>query len=364
MEQVSHENTTMKVGELYELVKDGRIKSDIDVQREIVYNDDKQRLVIDSLVKGIPLPAFYFWRPDDKTLETLDGKQRINAITRFLQNDLQYEDKIWMETDPEVQDLIKSVELSCIVCSGDDQLKREIFRRINTLGVPLSPYEVLNGLFSGEYLRGLTAYVQQDKGAIKVLGDVSRGKRQMKALKYLLQLRGKKAADLNDWVSEHRDDSFADDQRELDKYVDFVADIFDDMGLVDIYFALAMRYLNDKSLWVQHKKEINKAVKAYKKSDDWKLTDDKAGDIEAIVKAVVGGISLDPRRVFTDSQRAEIFAEMEQRDGKYQCAICEKWFYPNELQIDHVEPWSKGGRTEKSNAQVLCRVCNVAKSNS
>lgn len=41
---------------------------------------------------------------------------------------------------------------------------------------------------------------------------------------------------------------------------------------------------------------------------------------------------------------------MEQSDGKYQCAICEKWFYPNELQIDHVEPWSKGGRTEKSNA--------------
>lgn len=358
------ENKTMTVGELYSLVNDGKIKSDIDVQREIVYNDEKQRLVIDSLLVGVPLPAFYFWLNSDGILETLDGKQRIHAISRFMKNDLEYDGKIWMETDPATQEALKEVPLTCIVCEGDDQLKREIFRRINTLGVPLSAYEVLNGLFSGEYLRGLTAYVSADKGAIKVLGDASRGRRQMRALQYLLQLNNKSQNELNDWVSERRDTSFAADQRQLDKYIDFIADVFDDMSLASILFPLAVRYINDKPLWSQHKKEINKALKAYKKSDSWKLTKDKSGDVESIVLATVGGISLDPRRVFTESQREEIFADAESKDGKYACEICGKWFYPDELQVDHKEAWSKGGRTEKSNAQLACRACNIAKSNS
>ena len=33
------------------------------------------------------------------------------------------------------------------------------------------------------------------------------------------------------------------------------------------------------------------------------------------------------------------------------------------LNIDHVKPWSKGGRTESSNLQTLCQNCNLGKSN-
>ncbi|MBR6190264.1 MAG: HNH endonuclease [Prevotella sp.] len=31
--------------------------------------------------------------------------------------------------------------------------------------------------------------------------------------------------------------------------------------------------------------------------------------------------------------------------------------------VDHKCPWSLGGRTELSNAQLLCRACNSRKSN-
>ena len=96
-------------------------------------------MVIDSIVKGIPLPAFYFWKNTDGLLEVLDGKQRIEAIRRFKENDIMYESQLWKQTAPDVQDAINSTPLSVIVCEGEDALKREIFRRINTLGVPLSP---------------------------------------------------------------------------------------------------------------------------------------------------------------------------------------------------------------------------------
>ena len=35
----------------------------------------------------------------------------------------------------------------------------------------------------------------------------------------------------------------------------------------------------------------------------------------------------------------------------------------DELEIDHIKPWSKGGATTLSNAQLLCKSCNVKKSN-
>ena len=30
---------------------------------------------------------------------------------------------------------------------------------------------------------------------------------------------------------------------------------------------------------------------------------------------------------------------------------------------DHKKPWSKGGKTEEKNCQILCRDCNLSKSN-
>ena len=125
----------MKIKELYEKIRDGVIISDIELQREIIYNTEKQQLVIDSILNDVPLPAFYLWKNDDEKLEVLDGKQRIEAIKKFIQNDLQYNDKIWKQTDSDVQQKFNETELSVIIQSGTEELKRKIFNRINTLGV-------------------------------------------------------------------------------------------------------------------------------------------------------------------------------------------------------------------------------------
>ena len=93
----------MDIKNLYEQLRDGKIISDIDLQREIVYDTEKQILVIDSIINGIPLPAFYFWKNKDGILEVLDGKQRIEAIKKFIENDIQYKDKLWKQTDKKIQ---------------------------------------------------------------------------------------------------------------------------------------------------------------------------------------------------------------------------------------------------------------------
>ena len=90
---------------------------------------------------------------------------------------------------------------------------------------------------------------------------------------------------------------------------------------------------------------------------------DKETEIENIIQAVVQGISVDDKRLFTIDDKKELLRNSVVNDNKYQCAICKKWFYSEELEVDHIEPWSKGGRTVLSNAQLLCKPCNKKKGN-
>ena len=358
------EITTMKVGVLYEGVTDGSIISDIELQRDIVYDGDKQSLVIDSLMSGVPLPAFYFWLNSDGVQEVLDGKQRIEAIRKFRQNDLPLNGKIWKELDKVTQERFNDTELSVIVCQGEESLKREIFRRINTLGVALNQFEVLNGLYHGDYLVELSDYANRSNVAA-VFGNNSRGKHQVHILNWLLLLDGTKPTkeNVSDYVKARKDKSFLVDKNRIHPYMKFVKEIFTDMSLCDMYFELALDHVKDQTIWRMHRDAINAMIRSFKKSDDWKLISDRAGELEDRILAIVGNISVDPKRLFTADDKKAYEATLTPVNGKYQCAECKQYFTDDELTMDHVTPWSKGGRTVLSNAQFLCGVCNSKKGN-
>lgn len=354
----------MKVKELYNQIVDGKIISDIELQREIIYTKEKQRLVIDSLVKKIPLPAFYFWKSRNK-LEVLDGKQRIEAIKLFKQNSLEYNGNLWQDTNPRIQKLIDNTVLQTEICSGRDDLKREIFRRINVLGEPLSRYEVLNGLFHGEYLRGLTTYVKNDSAAVEVFGSNKRGANQYKILNKLMILnrREQNYDDISEFLKRNKNKSFNTDKNKVGKFIKFIFNIFDKYKEFDIYFDLAKKYINERSIWTQKKDLINRNIAKYLRSDYSKLTD-KSVEIEDIIIALVKNISTDPKRLFTIDDKKELLNNTQSDDdGKYHCNSCPNLFLEEELTVDHVKPWSKGGPTVLSNAQLLCRPCNSKKGN-
>lgn len=55
---------------------------------------------------------------------------------------------------------------------------------------------------------------------------------------------------------------------------------------------------------------------------------------------------------------AETKLAVLKRDG-YRCVACGA---TDDLTVDHVYPWSKGGSNRMENLEVLCAACNVAKS--
>lgn len=51
------------------------------------------------------------------------------------------------------------------------------------------------------------------------------------------------------------------------------------------------------------------------------------------------------------------------RRDRYLCAICKRTISDEEINYDHIIPWSKGGATTESNLRVLCADCNRKRGN-
>ncbi len=61
-------------------------------------------------------------------------------------------------------------------------------------------------------------------------------------------------------------------------------------------------------------------------------------------------------RAFSQNQKREAY---ERQRGI--CPVCSKHFELEEMEADHITPWHRGGRTEASNCQMLCREDNRRK---
>ena len=61
-------------------------------------------------------------------------------------------------------------------------------------------------------------------------------------------------------------------------------------------------------------------------------------------------------RAFTDSQKR---AAYEKQEGI--CPACEEHFDIDEMDADHITPWTEGGKTNNDNCQMLCKRCNRSK---
>ena len=63
-------------------------------------------------------------------------------------------------------------------------------------------------------------------------------------------------------------------------------------------------------------------------------------------------------RAFTESQKRSAY---ERQNGV--CPMCGEHFEYKDMQGDHITPWSRGGKTNVDNCQMLCADCNRRKSN-
>lgn len=127
----------------------------------------------------------------------------------------------------------------------------------------------------------------------------------------------------------------------------------DETSLLRVYFG--NRYFFVRQLEI----EIDKQYGHYPVVDTGDNTVGEEIDLTSLSLCDLRKVAPELARSIRDS----IYGGVQTDNGEYYCANCGKQSpYKAVFQIDHIKPMAKGGKTTGDNLQLLCRTCNLKKS--
>lgn len=81
---IKAEVTTYLIKNLSDLAREDKLDLNPSYQRDTVWSVGDSQLLIDSILRGIPLPSIILNKDEGERLQIVDGKQRLTAILRFI----------------------------------------------------------------------------------------------------------------------------------------------------------------------------------------------------------------------------------------------------------------------------------------
>lgn len=134
----------------------------LEYQRNFVWGNKDRCFFIESILMGLPIPFMFFADTDDGRIEIVDGAQRTQTLVQFCQNDLELQDLqilensngfLFEDLDPAIQRkfLNTNVRVVFLEEGTTENVRQEIFKRINTSGSPIKPAEARRGSFEGKF---------------------------------------------------------------------------------------------------------------------------------------------------------------------------------------------------------------------
>ena len=332
-------------------------------QREFVYKPEQEKAVIDTVLKGFPLNIMYWCQTGKNKYEILDGQQRTLSLMHFLDHKfciIENGNSVYVDTlTNDKYEKLENYELSIYICEGSESEKLEWFRTVNIAGEELTEQELRNSVYTGEWLTDAKKHFSKRECVAKKLGDKfikgdpNRQEILEKVLKGMCDKLGLK--DIDEYMAKHRNNK---DAEELWQYYQ---DVINWINKVFKTYRKEMLGLDWFRMYNTYGDRNYNSNDIDKKINDLMVNE----DIES--KKGIYEYVLDNDNPFRDKYlNLRAFLEKDKRTvyekQKGICPICKKHFEIEEMEGDHIKPFSQGGGTTIENLQMLCKSCNRQKS--
>jgi len=358
----------------------GKLVIQPEYQRNYLYAEAKmEEAVVRSILNGYPIGLIYVNKVGNDKYEILDGQQRITSLGRYLTGkfpifDSNKKPHYFKALPDNLKKKINETTLTIYICEGEEDEIKAWFKTINIAGIPLNAQEISNAIYSGPFVTKAKAEFSNSqnsnlqKWSYYIKGTVSRQDYLRTALEWVAKSTDHDMVDA--YMSQHRNDT---DINELKAYftsvMDWISSVFYDVEnemkgldwgrLYETYHTTP--YDPTEVSTLVHKLYADDAVKQRK----------------GVFEYILGGCQdtkLLEIRMFDDTVKKSVYSKQTaeaKKKGISNCPLCAighdnnatRIYKITEMDADHVTAWSKGGATDASNCQMLCKTHNRAKGN-
>ena len=320
-------------------------------QREFVYDPDQRSAVINSIFSDYPLNVMYWSIQSDGKYEVIDGQQRTISICQYVEGDFSFNQKYFHNLQNDEKEKILNYELMIYFCKGSDSEKLSWFRIINIAGEKLYNQELLNAIYSGPWVTDLKRHFSKNGCPAYELGNNYLKGSPIRQDYLETALKWKSNNKIEDYMGLHQNDVNAN---ELWLYfqgiISWIKVTFPKKRkeMKGINWGFLYNKFKDKELNVN---ELEEEIVNLMQDRD---VTNKPGIYSYVLTREEKYLNI---RAFDENHKREAY---EKQKGI--CVVCNKHFEFNEMEADHIDPWSKGGPTTSENCQLLCKEDNRRKS--
>jgi hypothetical protein len=326
-------------------------------QREFVYDDKKRNDVINTVVNNYPLNAMYWADLNNNKYEIIDGQQRTVSICKYVASEFSFKDKYFHNLQKDQQKSIMDYSLMVYFCSGTDSEKLEWFKTINIAGEELEDQELRNAVFHGSWVTDAKRYFSKTGcPAYSIGSDYLSGK---PIRQDYLEIAIK-------WISNNNINEYMATNQNKSKAIQLWSYYQNVISWIESTFHIKRKKLMKGVPWGdlynQYKNknlDPNKLEKEIEKLiNDEDVTNQK-GIYSFVLTRDQSKLNIRP---FSDLIKQRVYEKQKGKCWNKYCLGGKRRFDITEMEADHIKPWSKDGKTEEKNCQMLCKECNSKKS--
>jgi len=320
-------------------------------QREFIYKDKQRDAVIQTIRKDFPLNVMYWVKNKNGTFEVMDGQQRTISFCEYVAGKFSLNYQYFHNLEKDEQEQILKYKLMIYFCEGTDKEKLEWFKTINIAGEKLTDQELRNAIYSGTWLTDAKRHFSKSNcPAYNLAKDYMKG----------TPIRQDYLEKAIDWVSKGKIEEYMAKNQHKPNANPLWLYFQNVVNWVKVIFPKYRKEMKGVPFGVLYNEFKNKEFdpkKLEKEITELMLDEDvtkKSGIYQYVLTRNEKFLSI---RTFTPKQIREAY---ERQKGI--CPKCKKFFEINEMEADHITPWSKGGHTTAKNCQMLCKHDNRIKS--